>query len=292
MSAAEGVVDSMHAPAFVRARAEPRFSTWHIAPPAPGINDCAVFKAEEEERNSVLTAIGSLELPSHSLQKVVKSDECRGGFTPQLEPVRAIGPTPTRQSVARIHLARPNSRNAVLEAGMKLFTERGFNGCSVQDITEAAVVPKGSFYNHFKSKEALAAEIVTEYGKGSTDRSILNNPEVPALTRLKRHFAALNEYFSRCNDGCLVGKFMAEVSDETPLIREMLLSVLNVWGEQISAAIAEGQEQGTIRTDLKADDLAAFLIDSYEGAILRTRVEKSPKALKYFVKVVFSSIIV
>ncbi|MCX4145035.1 MULTISPECIES: TetR/AcrR family transcriptional regulator [Paraburkholderia] len=175
---------------------------------------------------------------------------------------------------------------------MKLFTERGFNGCSVQDITEAAVVPKGSFYNHFKSKEALAAEIVTEYGKGSTDRSILNNPEVPALTRLKRHFAALNEYFSRCNDGCLVGKFMAEVSDETPLIREMLLSVLNVWGEQISAAIAEGQEQGTIRTDLKADDLAAFLIDSYEGAILRTRVEKSPKALKYFVKVVFSSIIV
>ena len=154
------------------------------------------------------------------------------------------------------------------------------------------MVPKGSFYNHFKSKEALAAEIVTEYGKGSTDRSILTNREVPAHTRLKKHFAALNEYFSRCNDGCLVGKFMAEVSDETPLIRERLLSVLNVWGEQISSAIAEGQEQGTIRTDLKAADLAAFLIDSYEGAILRTRVEKSPKALKSFVKVVFSSIMV
>ena len=102
---------------------------------------------------------------------------------------------------------------------MKLFIERGFSACSVQDITDAAGVPKGSFYNHFKSKEALAAEIVTEYAKGATDRSVLTDRRVPALTRLKRHFAVLNEYFSRCNDGCLVGKFMAEVSDETPQIR-------------------------------------------------------------------------
>jgi len=189
-------------------------------------------------------------------------------------------------------LARTNTRNAILESGMKLFIERGFNACSVQDITDAAGIPKGSFYNHFKSKEALAGQIVTEYGKGTTDRSILTNPEIPALTRLKKHFAALNEYFSQCNDGCLVGKFMAEVSDDTPQIRASLLGVLEVWNQQISSAIAEGQQQGSIRKDLKADDLAAFLIDAYEGAILRTRVEKSPKALKSFIKVVFASIVV
>ncbi len=189
-------------------------------------------------------------------------------------------------------MARRNTRNAILESGTKLFIERGYNACSVQDITEAAGVPKGSFYNHFKSKEALAAEILTEYGKGTTDRSILTNPEVPGLTRLKKHFAALNDYFSRCTDGCLVGKFMAEVSSDTPQIHEALLSVLKGWSDQISSAIAEGQEQGSIRKDLKAHDLAAFLIDSYEGAILRTRVNRNPRALKYFIKVVFSSITV
>ena len=188
-------------------------------------------------------------------------------------------------------MARHSVRNAIEEAGMKMFTERGFHACSVQDITEAASVPKGSFYNHFESKEALAAEILTAYGKGSTDRSILTNPEVPALTRLKKHFAALNEYFSRCNEGCLVGKFMAEVSSDTPQIRNRLLDVLKLWGDQISSAIADGQKQGSIRKDLKAVDLAAFLIDAYEGAILRTRVEKNPKALKTFIKVVFSSIV-
>lgn len=196
------------------------------------------------------------------------------------------------QHTLRIFLARHNTRNVVLKVGTKLFIERGYSACSVQDITEEAGVPKGSFYNHFKSKEALAAEVLTQYGKGSTDRSILTNREIPALTRLKRHFAALNEYFSQCTDGCLVGKFMAEVSDDTPQIREGLLEVLNLWGEQISSAIADGQKQGSIRKDLKAGELARFLIDSYEGAVLRTRVEHSPKALESFAKVVFSSIVV
>src|SRR5580698_11556667 len=62
----------------------------------------------------------------------------------------------------RTFLARRSTRNVVLNAGSKLFIERGFSACSVQDITDAAGVPKGSFYNHFKSKEALAAEVLTE----------------------------------------------------------------------------------------------------------------------------------
>jgi TetR/AcrR family transcriptional repressor of nem operon len=186
-------------------------------------------------------------------------------------------------------LARRNTRHAIVESGTKLFIERGFNACSVQDITQGAGVPKGSFYNHFKTKEALATEILIEYGKGATDRSILTNPDMPALTRLKKHFAALNAYFSRCNDGCLVGKFMAEVSGDTPKIRQGLKSVLDLWGEQISSAISDGQKQGTIRKDLDADELAAFLIDAYEGTILRMRVEKSPRALKSFVNIVFES---
>src|SRR5580704_17676760 len=48
----------------------------------------------------------------------------------------------------RTFLARRSTRNVVLNAGSKLFIERGFSACSVQDITDAAGVPKGSFYNH------------------------------------------------------------------------------------------------------------------------------------------------
>ncbi len=59
---------------------------------------------------------------------------------------------------------------------------------------------------------------------------------------------------------------MGEVSDDTPQIRERLRSVLKLWRQQISSAIAEGQAQGSIRKDLEPDALAAFLMDVYEGA--------------------------
>ena len=122
-------------------------------------------------------------------------------------------------------LVRRNTRNAIVEAAAKLFIEHGYNRCSVQDITNAAGVPKGSFYNHFKTKEGLAVEILMEYGKGATDRSALTDPSLPALTRLKKHFAALNAHFSVCHDGCLVGEFMTEVSADTPKIRDGLKRV-------------------------------------------------------------------
>ena len=197
----------------------------------------------------------------------------------------------TRKAAKGTRLPRRSTRNAILKAAMQEFIVRGFSACSVEDITKAARVPKGSFYNHFKSKQSLAAEIVTEYGKGVTDRSVLADPAIAPLTRLKRHFAALNEYFSCCQDGCLVGKFMAEVSVDTPQIRESLRRVLKVWEEELASALADGQRQGSIRNDLPASDLAGFLIDSYEGAILRTRLEKKPRALTAFMTVVFSSII-
>src|SRR5258708_4888280 len=69
-------------------------------------------------------------------------------------------------------------RERLLEAGVATFHRLGFNGCSVQDITEAAGVPKGSFYNHFESKEALGAAALEHFWQdGACDRlQILSEP--------------------------------------------------------------------------------------------------------------------
>jgi TetR/AcrR family transcriptional repressor of nem operon len=190
-------------------------------------------------------------------------------------------------------MARPSVRNKIVEAALKVFVEKGFNACSVQDITDAAGVPKGSFYNHFASKEALGAEIVVLYGKGNTRREILADQSIPALDRLQRHFTALNRFFSGegCEYGCLIGNFSAELSDQSPLIREELLKVFKRWTAEIEFAIRDGQAEGSISKKLKAGEIASFLINAYEGTILRARVDKTPRAFKAFMKVTFSSIL-
>src|ERR1700738_3694846 len=90
-------------------------------------------------------------------------------------------------------MPRPNVKEQLIQAGLKSLLKRGFNGVGVQEITDQAGVPKGSFYNHFESKEALGAEIVERYGMNSTRRAVLLDKTVPPLQRLSTHLDALNE---------------------------------------------------------------------------------------------------
>lgn len=57
---------------------------------------------------------------------------------------------------------RVRTRAALLRAGQALFAERSVDGVSIDDIVAAADVAKGSFYNHFPDKEALARTLADE----------------------------------------------------------------------------------------------------------------------------------
>ena len=121
-------------------------------------------------------------------------------------------------------MARPNTREDIVQAGLKCLVEKGFNAVGVQDITDAAGVPKGSFYNHFESKEALGVEIVERYGANQTRREILTDPSVPPLQRLRRHFDRISKLYADTNftRNCILGGFSAELANQSETIRESL----------------------------------------------------------------------
>ncbi|MEN6348675.1 MAG: helix-turn-helix domain-containing protein [Syntrophomonas sp.] len=52
------------------------------------------------------------------------------------------------------------TKSSILEAAVRLFSEKGFDGTSVKDITDAAGVPKSLFYHYFKSMEELFLDII------------------------------------------------------------------------------------------------------------------------------------
>jgi AcrR family transcriptional regulator len=55
---------------------------------------------------------------------------------------------------------RRETRSRLLEAALKLMAEKGMEGVAINEITEAADVGFGSFYNHFESKEAIYAAVM------------------------------------------------------------------------------------------------------------------------------------
>ncbi len=191
-------------------------------------------------------------------------------------------------------MPRLNTREEIVQAGLKCLVEKGFNAVGVQEITDAAGVPKGSFYNHFESKEALGLEIVERYGANQKRREILTDPTVPPLQRLRRHFDRITALYadSHFTRNCILGGFSAELANQSEAIREGLRKLYGQWTKDIEATIAEAQTKGEIANKTKAADMAAFLLDAYEGALLRARVERSRKPFDRFMKFAFGELLI
>jgi len=177
------------------------------------------------------------------------------------------------------------------EAGYLLFTKLGYNATGIQQITDQAGVPKGSFYNHFDSKEAFAAQIIGHYAR-LVDRFWADNLEdaptepVAAMQHIFGRFIAHHES-THCQ-GCLVGNFAAEVAESSEACRAVLSASMRAWRERLAELIAAAQAQGSVRTDIEAMQLSAFFWDAWEGALLRMKVEHSTQALKDTVSILLN----
>ena len=184
-------------------------------------------------------------------------------------------------------MPKPNVKEKIVAAGLQTFYENGFHASGVQDITNNAGVPKGSFYNHFDSKEALGAEVVDRYGYGGTGKQELADQSVPALERIRRYFTTRSQACIARNfvHGCLIGNMSAELGDSSPLISERLSAVYASWTDDLAGAIHDAQVDGSVMSTIAPRELATFLLDAWEGALLRSRVEKNQRSLERFLDI-------
>jgi len=180
-------------------------------------------------------------------------------------------------------MPRPSLREKLASSAVETLHTHGFRGCSIQDITEAAGVPKGSFFNHFKNKEDLAIDALRRYLDGSRTDLLLQQG-VPPLERLKNHFTFLYERLVElgCESGCMLGLFAAEMSREYPRMREELRSVFETWCEGVEAVLREAQAEGEIDPRHDPGQLARFLVNAWEGAIIRLKVTRDRRPIDDF----------
>jgi TetR/AcrR family transcriptional repressor of nem operon len=190
-------------------------------------------------------------------------------------------------------MARESVKEQIIIAAVEALHRRGFNGTSVQDITDAAKVPKGSFYNHFESKEELAAVALDRYWQWvQTSLASLRDAGTPPVDRLRQYFRRLSERARRheYRAGCMIGNMSTEMPEQSRLVRKRLAVVLAAWSGALESCIREAQADGTMRRDLDAKVVAAFLLNSFEGAVMRSKVDRDGAAFAAFEEVAFRAL--
>jgi TetR/AcrR family transcriptional repressor of nem operon len=185
-------------------------------------------------------------------------------------------------------MARESLREKIVSAGTTVFHGAGFNGCTVEDITNAAGAPKGSFYNHFKSKEQLLLAAIDRYAAAGRIELLTDESTAP-LKRLKKYFELLAADFAASNyeRGCLFGNLAAEVADHNPDVQEKLGAVFSGWVELLADVVRKGQRAGTIGAARDARSLAGFMLSAWEGTLVRVRATRDPELIKEFQRVLF-----
>jgi TetR/AcrR family transcriptional repressor of nem operon len=190
-------------------------------------------------------------------------------------------------------MGRPSLREKILEAGLSVMFRSGYRGASVRDICAAAGVPQGSFTNHFRSKEAFAAEVLDRYFnylKGLVKQAL--DETLTPRQRLKQYIDIITGKLERdgWKVGCLIGDLSLETSSHSNALRKRLDAIFREWRAPFASCIAAAQAAGEIDSQFDATELAEFLLASWEGAILRMKVERTPAALERFKSIVFETV--
>jgi TetR/AcrR family transcriptional regulator, transcriptional repressor for nem operon len=193
-----------------------------------------------------------------------------------------------------ISIMKPSLREDILNAGLKVMFQAGYQGATVRDICAAAGAPHGSFTNHFRSKEAFAREVLDRYFANLQGyvREALEDSSLSPRKRLERYLEIISGVLEddKWSRGCLIGDFSLETTSQSALLRDRLETIFQEWRAPFAACIAEAQAIGEIDATFDPMDLAEFLLASWEGAILRMKVERGPAALERFRKIAFQTV--
>ena len=188
-------------------------------------------------------------------------------------------------------MKRIHNKDDIVQAGLDLVLSRGFNATGVEAILKQANVPKGSFYNFFSSKEDFGLAIIDKFVTERTELlySLFSDESLPPLERVKISFETLIARFEGddCSKGCLLGNLGQEMADQFENIRQRLEQSLQNWTRGLSKLLLQAQKEKTIPADMNPEMLAENLISSFEGALLRSKVKKSPEPLRNFIHLYF-----
>lgn len=183
---------------------------------------------------------------------------------------------------------RESKRDHILWSGLKVMMCHGYNGTSVKDIVDAAAVPKGSFYNYFESKESFAVDALEAVSCKDylSSRELLSTGDKSPLRRLQNFFeqSALRARQSEYRVGCFIGNMGQEMSDSNEAIRHKVREILIRNTQLFADVLEQAKEVGEIPGDAQTGVIAEFILNAWEGALMRMKASKSRESLDAFLK--------
>jgi len=175
-----------------------------------------------------------------------------------------------------------STRQRLLDAGLPMLLEHGYNDLGIQALLTATATARGSFYHHFRDKEDFALQVVDQYMAAvhAGLDACLGDDGRPPLERIRGFFQLIQDnYRAEGYMGCLLGGLGQELSGVSEVFRYKIEECFSAIAGRLAACLEEARQRGEIPRESDTQQLAGLLVDCWEGAALRSRLRHDPAPL-------------
>jgi TetR/AcrR family transcriptional repressor of nem operon len=184
------------------------------------------------------------------------------------------------------------TKQRLLDAGLAMLLEHGYNDLGIQALLGATATPKGSFYHHFKDKEDFALQVIDQYMQhvhAGLDLCLEDERYRP-LDRVRRFFELTQRsYRKEGYMGCLLGGLGQELSGISEVFRRKIEECFAEIAARIAVCLEQAKKTGALPRDSDTRRLASLLVDCWEGAALRSRLRGNAAPLKAMLEFYFKT---
>ncbi|MEU9919361.1 TetR/AcrR family transcriptional regulator [Streptomyces sp. NPDC051001] len=190
-------------------------------------------------------------------------------------------------------MARPRSfdRDHVLHAAERQFRTSGYNGTSVDDISAATGLGRGSLYGAFDGKHGVLLQAMTGYFArlAQGPRQMLAGPDEGALERLHAYLLRAVHGVplapdvppapDRAGAACFAAKMALEIGASDAEVKRLASDCFSVVRTAVAECVRAAQRNGDIDPDADPDDLAYLLLTLIRGTDVVGAYGHSPDRL-------------
>jgi TetR/AcrR family transcriptional repressor of nem operon len=194
-----------------------------------------------------------------------------------------------------VEMPKETTKFRILSEGAKIIHQKGFNHTGIQEILDAAGVPKGSFYFYFKSKDDFGLQLIDFFTQfvDALAESQLSSKEHSPIERLRGFFRSMMSVAEEqgFRGGCPIGNLAQEMADQNETFRTKVREAFRRMSDNIERCLEEARELKQIRQSLDPRETADFILNSWEGALLRMKAENSLGPLLVFENMIFNGLL-
>lgn len=175
------------------------------------------------------------------------------------------------------------TRSYIIEKTAPIFNIKGFAGTSMNDITEATGLTKGSIYGNFKNKDEVALAVFEHNKKKIQDLFALElGKKTTYRDKLLAYPELYDQFFSKrfIDGGCPIMNTAVEADYTHPVLKEAAKKAILLWKDSLSSLIQKGIDNKEFKPETDPEATALLMLSIIEGSVLISKLTGKINYLK------------